>query len=219
VRSYGVDIMAMSCAEEREDGHEVLGVEWEIEVVDKDGKVTDRKRGRNSLLTNFAWIMSGAMDAYGHGVSGSEQDTGGTLRIMDWYPRNIAANYLGIEVTGGAGTSTYGIVVGSDSTAVTADDYKLNTQIAHGVGAGQLSYLAVTLNAVVVAAPTASVRIDRQFTNGSGGDVTVKELGIYIRSDASTSPRYFCICRDVIPDTLVPNGSSLNVKYTVYIST
>lgn len=198
-------------ATKQEDEHEFLGVEWEVEVRDKDGKITDHKKGRNSLLVGMTSLLMSYFD-YVVASGLTLKDIGNVSRSAISYV--YLGNWMGFNVVGPAASASYGIVVGSNNTGVTADDYKLNTLIAHGVGAGQLQYLITTLNAVVNASPRSNMRIDRTFTNGSGAPVTVRELGIYVAAGGF----YFCICRDVIADTVVANGSSLFVKYTLYIT-
>ena len=197
---------------EAEDEHEFLGVEWEVEVRDADGNVTDSKKGKNSLLVAMAQILYNGFDFTG--VGATCRNTSNALSGGNW-DASISGNQAGFYCAAAISQSNYGIVVGRGNTAVTVDDYKLETQATHGTGANQFTHMAGTVNAVVNASPRSSVRIDRQFTNGSGNPITVKELGIYAMT---AGPGYHCVCRDVIADTVVANGSSLFVKYTLYIT-
>jgi hypothetical protein len=202
---------------EDEDEHEMMGCEWEVEVRDADGNLTDSKKGKNSLLVQMASIIGGAIDvssAYPMGKYVPNSAMYGNL----WNPSSGAA-YSGFPVNEGAASAVAGIVVGTSNTPVTVDDYKIGTLIAHGVGAGQFQYLACTVNAVVTAAPRSSCRTDRTFTNNSGGSITVKEIAMYGRAYDASATYVICLCRDVIPDTPVANGSSMFVKYTIYVTT
>jgi hypothetical protein len=126
---------------------------------------------------------------------------------------------VGIPSPGTLGIITSGIVVGSGNAAVTADDYKLATIITHGIGAGQLQAQAGVIQDVVLASPRASTRIDRTFINGSGAPVTVREIGIYSLWYDGSATYQMCYCRDVLSSPVaVANGSTLFVKYTIYIS-
>ena len=120
------------------------------------------------------------------------------------------------DVDASANYSTYGIVVGSGSTAVTANDYALATRIAHGTGAGQLQYGSHSFTSPVVAVGNVDMIVSRTFTNGSGGDVTVREIGIYCRSyEQGISYLYFCIVRDVLPSAItLTSGQTLTIQYT-----
>jgi hypothetical protein len=47
----------------------------------------------------------------------------------------------------------------------------------------------------------------------------VKEIAMYGRAYDASATYVICLCRDVIPDTPVANGSSMFVKYTIYVTT
>ena len=115
----------------------------------------------------------------------------------------------------GAGDDTFGIVVGTGDTPVTADDYNLASKIAHGTGAGQLSYGAVTLYDPFVSDYTVKQRIARSFTNNSGADITVKEIGLIVKT--SVDNYLVMIIRDVITPLTIPDGGKSMIRY--YIKT
>ena len=53
----------------------------------------------------------------------------------------------------------------------------------------------------------------RSFVNGSGGSITVREIGVYCTADPGNL--YFCIVRDVLGSPVaVPDGGSITVIYT-----
>jgi hypothetical protein len=124
---------------------------------------------------------------------------------MDW-------NYTA-QMNAGAGVSAYGIVAGAMDTPVTRDDYKLGSQISHGNASGQLMYGAMSWDSPIAYGTGYLIRGIRVFTNNSGGDVTVKEIGCY----ASIAGYYFCFIRDVLSAPVtVPNGYSWTVRYNFY---
>ncbi len=129
------------------------------------------------------------------------------------------AQYSLLTATGLINIATRSIVVGSGNTAPTITDFQLQTQIAHGVGAGQLQYSATTFAAPAADATTAQFTITRNFANGSGGAVVVNEIGLYVLgkvSGAGAGPtdRFFMIIRDVIGGGIsIPNGQTLTVNY------
>jgi len=118
---------------------------------------------------------------------------------------------------GPVNSDAFGIVVGTGTTPPTVSDYSMETKITHGTGAGQLSYAAET----VPTAPTTSgtkryFEHQRQFTNNSGAQITVNEIGIIGRQFSAAY--YFLICRDVLASGVdVPNTKVLTVKYKVTI--
>ena len=116
--------------------------------------------------------------------------------------------------------ASYGIVVGKGDAPVTAEDYALDDQIAHGTASGQLDYGAHTFEDVVVEDKVSKFRVSRTFTNLSGASVTVKEIGIiawnrFQQGGSVQKNIKFLIVRDVlVSPTTIPDGASLNVRYT-----
>ncbi len=87
----------------------------------------------------------------------------------------------------------------------------------------EIEYGACEVSGLSVVNPNASFIIRRLFTNNSGGDVTVRECGIYAGSSWSPSGYSgsfpLCICRDVVsPDIVVANGEVLAVTYRPQIT-
>lgn len=113
--------------------------------------------------------------------------------------------------------STNGIVVGSGNTAPVPADYKLGTQIATGSGAGQLNYQnQVGLAGPTIVGQTTSFILQRLFTNNSGGNVNVNEIGLQFL----LSGQSYLIYRDVLGSTdVIPDGSTYRVSITFQITT
>lgn len=108
------------------------------------------------------------------------------------------------------GTDDYGLQVGSGAGGESPTDYKLTTQIDHGVGGGELQYGLTTVSAVTIDADDIYVDVSRTFTNGSGGIVTVRELGLVNLN----SPEFYLIIRDKLADpTQVPHEGILTLTY------
>ena len=116
--------------------------------------------------------------------------------------------------------SWFGIQVGSNATPVTPLNDGMNTRIAHGVAPGNLMYSGGTeIYDLAFADPNGSFKIRRYFTNHSGGDVTVRETGIYSPGQyAGQTVERFCICRDVPVAVTVHDTNVLEVVYTVQIT-
>jgi hypothetical protein len=191
-----------------------LQVSWNVQVYDKNDKLVEEKSGQNSLLVAFATKMAGFL-----------YDTTSTYKDITNTNRNAYQMYPGNQPNGmpcaggGFGLTTLGIVLGTNNTAVTADDYKLNTIVAQGSGAGQLLYQAGGSTGVVTAAPLSSFIIDRVMLNHSAGTITIKELGIYsIEGGASAT---ICLCRDIIadPGVDIDDGEYMYVRYTISVTT
>lgn len=128
--------------------------------------------------------------------------------------------YAGNNYRGDAAAELIGIQVGSNNAAVTPSDYALGTKIAHGNGGGQLLYGGSEVANPTFADPNGEMIIRRFFTNVSGGNVTVEEMGIYqaLNPDGAAAA-YFCIARDVVaPAVVIANTEILMATYTGQIT-
>lgn len=177
---------------------------YEVMVKDSQGKVVAYLKGEaKSWLKQWNQLVFGGMS----GSAQSVMDTGGTLRTQ-----SVTYDLLGVASL--AGDDTRGVVVGGGTTPVGIENYRLDTQIAHGVGAGQLDHQATT----IIYPPTVSgsecyFECKRIFINSSGATVTVREIGIY---GAITSAYEACLARDVLPGAVnVPDGGSITVIYRI----
>jgi hypothetical protein len=112
-------------------------------------------------------------------------------------------------------TQAWGILVGTGNTAVTSDDYHLATMIAHGSGSGQLVHGSMTVQTPTFSGNDSHVILVRSFTNSSGADITVKEVGMAY-FDGTNS---FMIVRDVLASPItVPAGLTLTAQYDYKVS-
>jgi len=184
-----------------------------VELVcrDKQGRLLWRYRRRSK---SYVIALMGAWAAQMSALAASPwtlQDTGGAWRTMGCHQYNFQCN-------AGATASYWGIVVGTGVGAVAPGNYALATQIAHGVGAGQLSYGACSVGTPTIAGAQSTLTVSRPFTNGSGGAITINEIGLYIHARESTvgSARYFCMIRDlVVPGKLVNPGAVVTATYNL----
>jgi hypothetical protein len=188
-----------------------FGCVVELLVKDREGQLTERQEfASKSFVANFlrllaCWFCNVSTPAAAsqalQGMPHHAQDTTGA-----WERIYAFATFW--RVNAGVGVVTYGIICGTGVTAPTVDDYVMETPIAHGAGAGQLQYSAVTFGAPADDGTTSQFTVTRDFANASGGLVTVRELGIYV-----TAPNgYYLIIRDGV-NIAVPNGQTLTVNY------
>lgn len=129
-------------------------------------------------------------------------------------------NGVGSGWRGASATETHGIVIGTDATAESIDDYKMNALIAEGTGTGQMNYGAMGLQPVTWDAGTKKFKCVgvRVMTNNSTGSIDVKESGIYFKVCENRQWAYgTCFVRDKLAAT-VPCAavSMLTVTYTLY---
>jgi hypothetical protein len=180
-------------------------IEWEL----KDPKGRIVKRGKQPVKSWVkAWLS--LLYSYFSQTSISIVDINGTSRSIS------GANQFKMDA--GSGVTNYGIIAGGSDTPVTRDDYKLASPISHGTGANQLMYGAMSFDAPVTYGTGYLTRAMRVFTNSSGDNVVVKEIGVYVLYSATT-PYYFCIIRDVLTAPVtIPNGYSWTVRYNFYFA-
>ncbi len=199
----------------------------ELQVTTPDGRVTHHHRQRShSWVRNGYNVLVCAMMAldYNDAVYGAGnlniKGTDGTLRRRagailygyndpDWESPNCGYQSA-------AGTLTNGIVVGSGVNAESFEDYTLQTQIAHGTGAGQLSYAQGEAPAKSYDAGTKTYSCvwTRYLNNNSGGDVTVNEVGLIMSLNTNYGYRGM-VSRDKLgAPVVVASAGQLKVSYT-----
>ena len=181
----------------------------EIQILDKKGRVeyTSGVQKGDSFVKGYGGIEYTEM----YNTCVTLKDIYGTDRSIG----PTAAAYYSHYIKVGAGDATRGIVVGTGDTPVTNDDYKLEAQIMHGSGEGQLDHQALYTLGFDSDASSTWWGFYRTFFNRST-PITVKEIGMYCLArwcgDSSRVWR-ICIIRDVITPINVPNLQTLLVKY------
>ena len=117
----------------------------------------------------------------------------------------------------GNGNSSYGIVIGTGSTANSTSTIALQSQIVNGTGSGQMQYGANSYTSIAVSGNTVSFQMNRTFTNNSGASITVAEVGIYML--AAYTNQYFAIERTVLASAVtVANTTPITVYYTIQLT-
>lgn len=95
----------------------------------------------------------------------------------------------------------------------------------YGTSPREIEYGGCDVSGLTVSNPNAEFDIRRLFTNRSGGDITVRECGIYAafpdtyNSSFCGSGGAVCICRDIVsPDVVVADSEVLAITYTPQIT-
>jgi len=206
---------------------------WEIEVRDGSGRVTRRFRQRShSWVRNAYSLMFGALAGKNLSSSGfgpgylSLKDTGNVVR----YGAGITIGYSALSwdgtdwgLRGPAGEDRWGILVGSGTNPENFEDYALQTKIANGTGAGQLSYVASEAHVItwLPVALTLKNELARYFNNNSGAEVNVNEVALACKGYilGTSAPAYYMLARDLLVATVtVPDTGQLKVTYTVQLA-
>ncbi len=183
-------------------------VKSEIVIRDKKGRVLQAIRPRSpKYVINFVDILQIFLNNTARTLTRTNDLN--TSYTPSWaYKCNAPAN-----------DDSNGLVVGSGANPVAVTDTKLQTQIAHGVGAGQLSYSATTISAPSTAGSTRKFTVQRMFTNNSGAQVTINEAGLYIADIGSSQLYKFCFIREAVsPGINVADGASATVTYTIGVT-
>ena len=205
---------------------------WELEVRDSNGNVIKRLKQRshswvrnayNHMFSQLA-VKNGNNGSFGPGLL-SIKDTSGTIRSAAGPIGNSNADIDGTSYgcRGPAGDDTWGIQVGAGTNPESFEDYMLQTKIANGVGAGQISYIEQDPHVIDYNAGTRvlSNTIVRYFNNNSGGDIDVNEVGLVMNQPQGGSIVYGkrLQARDKLASTVtVPNTGQLKVTYTIQLT-
>ena len=211
-----------------------LQLKYKIVVKNKDGEVIKEieEAPAKSFVKNFLSILRGAFvgsgatvtDVEGNSVSatiGVNWDNGWCNSGQIWCNSGrrwcnggtlyVHTNMLWINAP--EGDDTYGIVVGTGDTAVTPDDYKLASQIAHGSGDGQLYYKACSVGKPNIVDSGVRVVVSRVFRNDGNSDITIAEIGIValVIADTTSSAKVLII-RDVLTEPVtIPAGGGIGI--------
>jgi len=209
---------------------------WELEVFDEEGKLIHRHKQRSHSWVrnayNLLFCQLASKDAsnstYGAGyLNGKETDGtlrygAGALSIVRYHSDSVDATDFGYRAP--AGVDGKGIIVGSGTNAESFEDYALQTKIANGTGAGQLSYIQSEAHSITYDAANKILKnsLIRYFNNNSGGNVSVNEVGLVwqtYRPGSSSYAAYFMASRDKLATTVtVPNTGQLKVTYSIQLT-
>ena len=180
-----------------------VGLYYQLTVTDKKtGKVIRKTRLRRSK----SWVI-----AFLQTVEVQMMQVGVNIRDVLNTVNAINPNQLNLDVTSGVGDDTEGIIVGTGTTAPDNMDYVIETIIAHGAGAGQLNYGAMSKTTSAEVGANVDFLLTRTFTNASGGTINVTEIAVYSLSGAKTN----MIIHDTCVAVPVNNGQVLTVTYTL----
>jgi len=182
---------------------------YSVVVRDRHGKVVSRERRRSrSFLKQWNQILYvGVTDALYN------------IKTTAGFGQNCTPNRYNGQMVAAASYDNQGIVIGTGTTPVAIDDYELEAQITQGLGAGQMEHLICTVDESVVAAPTCSFEVHRTIANNSGGVITVRESGIYVRIKEVVPVYFACGVRDVLAaPQAVPDGGAITIDWTIGVT-
>jgi hypothetical protein len=194
--------------------------------VHENGVLTfdDVQRG-HSWTRNFYNILFGiaassggdASGVFGAGYMSAKRSTGTIDSIASYSP--ATATVTGGCTNAGNNSYIYGIVVGTDDTAFSSEQFNLAALVNHGNSAAQLYYQAMAIATVAYTggAKTWKATLRRIFNNNSGGSITIKEVGLgFYGYGYAAGLLYYMLERSVLsPTVAVANGAQLTVTYEI----
>lgn len=177
-----------------------LNIKVQVVLRDKNGKIT---KIINKVCHSYILAMVDLLAVHMGEATLTIKDTGGTSQ-------SVAAFYLDFSCKSASADNTYGIQVGTGSDAILITDYKLKTLIANGTGANLLNYGSTSIGACATVGTTRQFTIARTLTNNSGGDITVNEVGLAVKTQL-----YKLLVEHSLLTFTITNGTSGTVTYTI----
>lgn len=207
---------------------------YTIESKDKDGAVVDtvRQRSKSWVRNFYNWQVTQQMTCtsdsmgttYGAGTLAVKNTSGSTLSYANYAIRcwNL---FVGGGYTASAGDVTAGIVIGTNAgaTAETFESHSLDTMVAEGTGAGQMSYgsTGVVVPVWDGTGKTMTYECTRHITNNSGSTIGINEIGLiagYLQYGTSHTTDLLVV-RDVLASQVdVVHEGQITVTYTIVIT-
>ena len=189
-------------------GH-TLKVYCLVEVKDKGKVIYSKQFESHSFVAQWLQLLYGMFGENNLSILGNS------------FPAQLGSSNP-FELNASSGNQSFGIQVGSGTTK-SINDTALDSLIANGNSAGQLSYgsMSFTSPAINTSTNQGNISISRSFTNNSGSSVTVSEIGVIVNTYASNRNTYsIFIIHDILssPITLA-NGQVLTVTYIFSIQT
>jgi len=186
-----------------------MNLEYRLTVHRPDGSTRTATEGTaESFLLQYLEIQRAGFNS---ADQGGVTDTSGTDRtVRD--PGTNTSPFLLLRT--GSGDKSSGLVIGSGTAAVSLTDFQLDSKLAASIG-----YSATDVQGVQTSPPDATIALQRDFTNNTGGTVTVEETGVI--ADAATpnaGDTPFLIVRDTIPSTDVQDNETASLEYIVSIT-
>ncbi len=167
---------------------------------------------------NWAYAIMSRCKGDGSGEFGegrmSSRQTSGTINSTAGLVRRY-----GTSDNRGYAVAATGVFVGTGDTPETPEDYALEAVISSGTSAGQLTHGISSLGTISYNASTKvwTGKQVREFTNSSGSDITVNEVGLIYRPGSFfTSSTDFLFYRKVLDSPVtIANGNSHTFEVAV----
>jgi hypothetical protein len=196
-----------------------------VQVYAKDGTVKSdtgfvQSHSFTKVFLNLVYGMT-YVAAGGTGPSVSLHDTSDTERALVKVTPGGTPNYAGettvMPLKSAENDDTYGIVIGTDNTTPTNDDYNLLAQVAHGSGSGEMLHGPHSVVAPYEDGQSIKYELSRTFNNQSGAAITLREIGMITRAHYggynSNTFALLLVARDVFSDVEVGDEETVQITY------
>jgi len=156
--------------------------------------------------------------------SDTSNEYGAWVTYIDYYDVETRENEsAGRGSRAAANDAGHGLVVGSSNAAEDFDHFALQSPIANGLGAGQLSMIAQEAPVLSYDAGTKTLTdtLVRFMNNNSGGEITVGEVGLIVKMQTGTaySMSNFLFSRDVLdPVVVIPDAGQIRIQYQISLA-
>ena len=189
-----------------------IGLNVAVGHHDKRGRyVEEQSIAAHSIIQQLPHMLINGMN---NSAVQTVLDIGNTARTLN----TTSAGFDGSLMGGANESAGRGVQCGTGTTAVTMSDYKIQTVIANGTGAGQLQWAAEVAYSVSSSGTSRLITTSRAFTNNSAGAINVTEVALNMMwRDSGGTNRQFCICRDLLSFT-IGIGATKTVTYTFTVS-
>jgi len=184
-----------------------------VMVSDKYGKVEDigYNDPNDLILDNLGFLLAGYFETPANNMNKTitlkdVSNTSRTVYTWAYAGSSPSASPFYSSITGGAGSS---FQIGSSSTAASRTDYAIKTAFTTAPENGRVSTGAGS-------AGGGTVSVTGSLTSGGSG--TIRETGLFLRLNVSSTGYEFMICRDVVTDTAFTAGKTITVYYTFTFS-
>ena len=180
--------------------HGVLGAtglngEWVVK--DHTSSTSDGYRGYITLTGSAGVDISGYVD-----------NTGGVRRVNK-DNSNHRDNSQAFAMFSDAQ-----IRLGFGSRPVSIEDWCLENEVPTGTETGHLIYGSYATSLPAITSGQSEITFTRQFTNNSGGNLEINELGLMCLGSENDSSNYYFITRD-LRSFSIANGATITVNYRI----
>lgn len=198
ILEVGIEVDEGATSKDRLIAHDLLTVAIpNTETRSVEYRITTEVPG---FVKNLLWIFYTGLSEVSYTF---RTDITNTSRL--WATGDVMVGYAA------SGVDTGGIVVGTGISSPDHNDYKITTQIAHGVGSGQLSHGEQMFTTPAEIGSNVDFVLTRNYTNGSGAEIIIKEIGYYVFQAGEVTWR-FCIAHNLLT-VAVPDEMSTTIEY------